>query len=654
MNETARRRFRKTMAALVALGLVLSVLGPVGTVAAQPSVSVTQSVDSTTIAPGETVTITTEFTVSELNAPQLSATTPDGWEIESQSATGPVAYNDGTWTWLAGDDDGVNVSYTVEYTVSVPDDADPGEYTISADGSALSPSDSSATSDSATTTVTVAEPDENEPPTASFTSSPDSPETGEQVSFDASASTDDSAITSYEWDFDDGTTATGASATHTYDSAGDYDVTLTVTDDDGETDTATQTVSVGEAASPASFQLSALDVESPVTQGDTATVTATVENVGDESATQTVALEIDGTETDSQDVTLDGGASQQVSFDVDTTDLSTGDHDVTVSTEDDSASDTLAVSEEPPENLNPSAALDSSPSAPEPGETVTFDASASNDPDGAITSYEWDFDGDGTADATGEQVTTSFDSAGDYDVTLTVTDDDGETDTATQTVSVSEAPDGDGPATTVSLSPESDLVAVDQSTEYDVVVDDTDGGVGAYELTITVEDPSVASITGVDLAGVSDEELTDVQIADDGSSVTIEAVLVDTEDDGSATLGTVTVQANAEGTSDLSLNVSDLGTEAGESYDVTGTNGASLTASTLVVGNSENPAQDLDGDGDYEDINGDGTVDLLDVQTLFADRDGPAASNSPEAFDYNGDGEFTLSDIQALFAQEMA
>lgn len=462
MNDTARRRFRQTIAALVALGLVLSVLGPVGTVAAQPSVSVSQSADSTTIAPGETVTITTEFTVSELNAPQLSATTPDGWEIESQSATGPVAYNDGTWTWLAGDGDGVDVSYTVEYTVSVPEDADPGEYTISADGSALSPSDSSATSDSAATTVTVAEPDENEPPTASFTGSPDSPETGEQVSFDASGSTDDSTITSYEWDFGDGTTATGASPSHTYDSAGDYDVTLTVTDDEGDTDT------------------------------------------------------------------------------------------------------------------------------------------------------------------------------------------------ETQTVSVSEAPDGDGPATTVSLSPENDLVAVDQSTEYDVVVDDADGGVGAYELTITVEDPSVASITDVELAGVSDEELTDVQIADDGSSVTIEAVLVDTEDDGSATLGTVTVQANAEGTSDLSLDVSDLGTEAGESYDVTGTNGASLTASTLVVGSSENPAQDLDGDGDYEDVNGDGAVDLLDVQTLFSDRDGPAVTNSPEAFDYNGDGEFTLSDIQALFAQETA
>ena len=655
MNDTAHGYLRQTTAALVALLLVLSVFGPVGLVAADPSVSVEQTADSTTVAPGETVTLTTQFDLAELNAPQLSVGLPDGWEITDQSADGPAAFNDGTWTWLAGDDDGVDASYTVEYTVSVPEDAS-GEYAISADGSALSPADSAEVTDSDSTTVTVQEPDPNEGPSASFSSSPSSPEVGETVSFDASGSNDaDGSVASYEWDFDgDGEVdATGEQAANTFDAAGDSDVTLTVTDDDGATDTATQTVSVSEAPNPASFQVSNLNVESPVTQGDDATVTATVENAGDEDGTQTVALDVDGSETDSESVTLAGGASQQVSFDVDTAGLSAGDHDVTLSTDDDSASATLAVSEQEPENQDPAAAFDASPSDPEAGETVAFDASGSSDADGSVASYEWDF-GDGSS-ATGASPSHTYDSPGDYTVSVTVTDDDGATATATQTVSVSAASDdsddGTPASTEVGLSPESDLVAVGESAAYDIVVSDADGGVGVYSMTVAVDDPGVASITNVTLAGVSDE-VTDVQIAEDGSSATVEAVLVDTDDEGAVTIGTVAVESAAEGTATLSLDVSELGDESGTPYDVTATSGATLEASTLVVGASDAPAQDPDGDGVYEDVNGDGSVDVLDVQTLFADRDGSVVQNSPEAFDFNGDGEFSLLDIQTLFAEE--
>ncbi|RLC33171.1 hypothetical protein DRH14_05325, partial [Candidatus Shapirobacteria bacterium] len=65
---------------------------------------------------------------------------------------------------------------------------------------------------------------------------------------------------------------------------------------------------------------------------------------------------------------------------------------------------------------------------------LTFDASTSDDPDGTIVSYEWDF-GDGTT-AEGVIVTHYYTKAGTYIVTLTVTDDDGNTDTATETIDV--------------------------------------------------------------------------------------------------------------------------------------------------------------------------------------------------------------------------
>lgn len=64
------------------------------------------------------------------------------------------------------------------------------------------------------------------------------------VSFDASDSTDNMAIVSYEWSFGDGTTGTGETTTHTYTEPGTYTVTLTVKDaaDNSDTDSITVTV----------------------------------------------------------------------------------------------------------------------------------------------------------------------------------------------------------------------------------------------------------------------------------------------------------------------------------------------------------------------------------------------------------------------------
>jgi len=77
-----------------------------------------------------------------------------------------------------------------------------------------------------------------QPPIADFTGTPFRALVDEQVSFDASDSVDpDGEIVSYQWDFGDGTTATGVVVNHTYDSPWRYPVTLTATDNDGLSDT---------------------------------------------------------------------------------------------------------------------------------------------------------------------------------------------------------------------------------------------------------------------------------------------------------------------------------------------------------------------------------------------------------------------------------
>lgn len=74
---------------------------------------------------------------------------------------------------------------------------------------------------------------------------------GLAVSFDGSPSFDpDGIIQSYEWNFGDGTTATGAQVTHEFPNAGTFAVTLTVEDDQGETTSETRPVGVQEPSGP--------------------------------------------------------------------------------------------------------------------------------------------------------------------------------------------------------------------------------------------------------------------------------------------------------------------------------------------------------------------------------------------------------------------
>jgi len=199
----------------------------------------------------------------------------------------------------------------------------------------------------ATDSVRITVEPSNEAPTASFTTGMSTPAPGEDVTFDASGSSDpDSSIASYAWNFGDGATANGQSVTHSYDSAGDYTVTLSVTDDDDASATASTMVSVssGNAVPDASFTVSpstpepgesatldaaeSADPDGSITSyewafgdGTTATgesVTHTYEQTGEYTVTLTVTDDAGATDSNSTTVTVGndsgGGATGDTEF----------------------------------------------------------------------------------------------------------------------------------------------------------------------------------------------------------------------------------------------------------------------------------------------------------------------------------------------------
>jgi PKD repeat protein len=86
----------------------------------------------------------------------------------------------------------------------------------------------------------------------------------------------------------------------------------------------------------------------------------------------------------------------------------------------------------------PTASFTVSPNPAIAGSPVSFNGSASSDPDGSIASYTWSF-GDGTPIGAGATPTHIFAATGNYTVTLTITDSGGISNAVSEVVSVAKA-----------------------------------------------------------------------------------------------------------------------------------------------------------------------------------------------------------------------
>jgi PKD repeat protein len=230
----------------------------------------------------------------------------------------------------------------------------------------------------------------------------------QEVLFDASGSSDeDGAVVSYQWDFGDGSGASGMIVRHKFADSGRYPVSVTVTDDtDLGNNTSVDTAMVTVNHAPMAM-ITAPDGACPAEQ----IVFSARNSIDGDGAITRFAWDLgDGTTVAEPEVThrYASPGTYEVALTVD--------DGLALNNSRDQSTLDFVVNRAPRAEAGPDRMVC-------PGEPVTFDSSLSVDWDGRLVRQTWDF-GDGTT-MEGTQAVHAFTEPGLYEVRLAVTDDSG-------------------------------------------------------------------------------------------------------------------------------------------------------------------------------------------------------------------------------------
>lgn len=171
--------------------------------------------------------------------------------------------------------------------------------------------------------------------------------------------------------------------------------------------------------------------------------------------------------------------------------------------------------------------------------------------------------------------------------------------------------------TDVELSPESDTITTDSTTEVDIVVTNATDGVGAVNVTVSLTPGDAATITDTSL----DESAYSVktQTNTDNTSVTVVGFGLDTNDSGSVVVGDLTVRGDTAETTDISLQVNGLGDESGSDYTINSADGTSVSVTSSSEG----------GDGSGDDETPTPTTEEPNTSTTTDEPNTPTTTEEP-------------------------
>ncbi|MFB6162941.1 MAG: hypothetical protein ABEJ86_05830 [Halococcoides sp.] len=244
-------------------------------------------------------------------------------------------------------------------------------------------------------------------------------------------------------------------------------------------------------------------------------------------------------------------------------------------------------------------------------------------------------------------------------ITTTTTTTETPTDTPTDTETPTETTTDDPSRTEIRLEPAASSVTPGASTSVDIVLGQVpDGGLSGYELTLSIDNPNALTVAnptrGSPVSFPSAfSSVNSYTRSSDGSSIMVKAS--DGNDqispwDTDVVLATVDLAAQDPGAATLSVSsIAELQTNTGVTIPAD-TPASSITVESGGPSWPHNPAPtDPNGDGLYEDLNGNGDIGFPDVNMLFQNSDTASVQNNAKFYDFESSGTINLQDVMALF-----
>ncbi|WP_247731729.1 alkaline phosphatase PhoX [Halovivax limisalsi] len=189
--------------------------------------------------------------------------------------------------------------------------------------------------------------------------------------------------------------------------------------------------------------------------------------------------------------------------------------------------------------------------------------------------------------------------------------------------------------------------------ELAVTVSSLPDGLSGGRVTVTVEHPSVARITDASYADAF-ELTSEPVIGGEGATVAFRFADIDEMIDpgaGETTLATIEFEGVETGTTDVTVDVNAFDDDAGRAIEPGRRPGVVIVGPPPI---GDDPGgigapTDPDGDGLFEDVNGNGRLDYDDVVTLFEHLEDDAVQLNEDAFDFNENGRIDYDDVTALY-----
>jgi PKD repeat protein len=200
----------------------------------------------------------------------------------------------------------------------------------------------------------------------------------------------------------------------------------------------------------------------------------------------------------------------------------------------------------------------------------------------------------------------------------------------------------------LSFAPGDVSVAENHYMEINITVSSLPEGLSGYNFTVTIDNPAVAEI--VDIRYPAWANLTENSSLP-GSSVYLKTADITSQvgaGEENIVLATITVSGNEMGSASLTLDVHRFDDDNGSEIEAGLSTGTLEVTMVAIPGQTASP-QDLDGDGLYEDLTGDGELNFNDVVLYFEEIDWIEDNLPVEFFDFNGNDRIDFDDIVVLF-----